>query len=61
MMSEAYELQVDNNGISMSMNGNQSTEKVSPSPGKTAMSSSSHVNEPTNNTTQINITSPSKG
>ena len=61
MMSDAYELQVDNNGVSMSMNSNQSTEKVSSSPGKTEMPSSSNINEPTNKNTEINITSPSKG
>ena len=61
MMSEAYALQVENNDVSMSMNSNQSIGKVSPAPVKTEMSSSTNVNEPTNKTTQINLTSPSKG
>ena len=61
MMSEAYELQVDTNGISISMNTNQSTEKVSPTPGKTDMSLSDNVSEPMNKSTARNITTPSKG
>ena len=62
MMSEAYELQVDTNGISISMNTNQSTEKVSPKvSGKIDMSSSDNMSEPMNNSTTRNVTTPSKG
>ena len=71
MMSDAYELQVDNNGVSMSVNNSgsnsnndhQMMEKMPPSQAKLdSFSSEINVaNDTVNNTIPKDVISPSKG
>ena len=68
MMSEAYELQVDNNGVSMSVNNgsnsNNDHQMMEKSPQAKLDSTSSDnngVNETINNTINKDVVSPSKG
>ena len=62
MMSEAYELQVDNNGVpTTSVKSSQKTVTISPSQAKKEVTLSDGVNESIKNTVSKNNASPSKG